>query len=240
MKPRPLTPAERERLDGIIESAAEPVAIDGFMDDESALSAAATVQSMPFWKPTYRSFICEPPENPTGNDDIGVVSEEEWLREPRVKRQGANEIAVEIPRLFTEPVEGFSSGNRSMLKKIFIFSVMSPALQQWLGKIADPSVASGMNIDFARYRPGDWAGAHNDLDVNRSAVCLWYLDPEYDKSCGGRLCYRNQDGSVYGFEPRFNRLVVMPIAKGSVHWVEPWEGSGTGRHTIGFGIDAKR
>jgi hypothetical protein len=202
---------------------ARPKVYRNFLRPAIADGVARALRALPVWDRCATVF--------QGPLTTGEIPEAEWPDHP--DRAACHFIAR--PLVSALDPGGMDATLQHVLQQFLAFAVLAGPLRTWIGAGIGQQLERRTSVELACYRRGDAISAHQDLYPRRVLAVNFYLDEDYRPGTGGRLGFRNGDGTEFHVDPLFNTFSLIPILPDCHHWVEPFAGEGIGRFTISIG-----
>lgn len=206
-------------------SPSRPFVVRDFLEPGTARAMSAAMRALPVWTRCVTAFHSE-----TETRDI---PEAEWPKHP--KRAACHYVARDLPRALADGA--MDPAHQSVLRDFLTRAVLSDTLRTWITRgTGVPLNAKDTSLELASYGPGDQIRFHQDLLPHRVFAVNFYLDETHRPGSGGRLAYRNEEGTESTVEPLFNSFSIIQIRPDAWHRVEPYDGTGIGRFTVSVGL----
>lgn len=202
-----------------------PFVLRDFVEPDAAGAMGAAMRAMPGWRRCVTAFRSE-----TETEDI---PEEQWATHPR--RAALHYVAREVPAALAEGA--MDGGHQAALRRFLAHAALTGTFRHWIAAGTGVPVSSReTSLELASYGQGDQIRPHQDLVPRRVFAVNFYLDETYRPGSGGRLVYRNEEGTEFAVEPLFNTFSMIQIRPEAWHRVEAYDGPARGRFTVSVGL----
>jgi len=201
----------------------QPRVYRNFLIDDVARSVGAVLRSLPVWSRCATVY--------RGTQETEEINEPDWADHP--DRAACHFVARPLLDVF-QP-DAMDAASQTALKRFLSFAVIRGDLRTWISAGIGFPLEKRTSVELACYRDGDQIRPHQDLFPGRVLAVNFYLDESYKTGTGARLGFRNEAGDEFHVDPVFNTFSLIPIDSECEHWVEPFTGEGTGRHTVSIG-----
>ncbi|WP_158574157.1 2OG-Fe(II) oxygenase [Streptomyces triticagri] len=200
-----------------------PFILRDFLRPQWAEAMHTAMRDLPVWSRCATAYI-------NARDSV-EIPETDWADHPH--RAARHFVARPLSEALQS--ERVAPEQRRTLEQFLAFAVLTNTLRDWIAAGVGFELEPRTSIELAAYSSGDRIRRHQDLFPGRVMAVNFYLDADYVPGSGGRLGFRNEAGHDELADPLFNTLSIIPVREECWHWVEPFEGTGTGRYTVSIG-----
>ena len=182
---------------------AQYVVVDNFMDIKRLTRIKDTILSDGIMRTTHRFY-----------DLAEEVSQEQFETAPDVRRL-SYQTKYSGPR--DEKKMSFAALEDLRLRN----QLTTMVFYHWLSTITGQIIDHLEGIQLKGLRKEHYLRWHHDANKTRTVIIILYVSDDWRPEYGGRLLFRDHDGTIEAIEPLFNRLVIFNTNTKMLHRIEP-------------------